>query len=279
MMDADADFITRLIGFGLSEKESRTYLHLLKYGSTTPSPLAKSLHTYREDIHRTLNGLIEKGMVKSSLDSPTVYAAVDLDTALESALKKHEAELREMEAKKRELQEFAAQQHFRPSDEVATFKVIKSIKELVAVMLPILTAMDEEWVYAVPSGAAVLGYQFGMWEAAREFTERGGRIRGIMYDIPYSTAVILKEFLASGVELRYLGREGLIFTIFDRAKTISGISGDVVYRSFKQPLTALWTDDPTYARYLMSTFETLWEQSTPAAERIKELLAEGPPQA
>ena len=92
----DDDFITRLIGFGLSEKEARTYLYLLKYGPKTPSPLAKSLKTYREDVHRTLTSLIDKGMVRPSLDSPTIYAAVDLDNALESALKKQESELREM---------------------------------------------------------------------------------------------------------------------------------------------------------------------------------------
>ena len=89
-MDDDAAFVTRLIGFGLSEKEARTYLHLLKYGPKTPSPLAKSLKTYREDVHRTLTELIEKGMVRPSLDSPTIYAAVDLNTALEAALKKQQ---------------------------------------------------------------------------------------------------------------------------------------------------------------------------------------------
>jgi len=62
-MDNEATFITRLTGFGLSEKEAHLYLHLLKYGPKTPSPLAKSLKTYREDVHRTLTSLIEKGMV------------------------------------------------------------------------------------------------------------------------------------------------------------------------------------------------------------------------
>jgi sugar-specific transcriptional regulator TrmB len=100
-MDDESEFITRLIGFGLSEKEAQTYLHLLKYGPKTPSPLAKSLKTYREDVHRTLTSLIEKGMVRPSLDSPTIYAAVDLDAALEAAVRKHEAELHEMEARKR----------------------------------------------------------------------------------------------------------------------------------------------------------------------------------
>jgi len=58
-------------------------------------------------VHRTLASLIEKGMGRPSLDSPTIYAAVDLDAALESALKKQESELREMEVRKRELQGYA----------------------------------------------------------------------------------------------------------------------------------------------------------------------------
>ena len=70
-MTTDDEFTSHLTGFGLSEKEARTYLHLLKYGPKTPTPLAKSLKTYRKDVHRMLTRLIEKGMVRPSLDSPT----------------------------------------------------------------------------------------------------------------------------------------------------------------------------------------------------------------
>jgi len=77
-MSSDDEFTSRLIGFGLSEKEAQLYLHLLKYGPKTPSLLAKALKTYREDVHRTVTSLIDKGMVRPSLGSPTVYAAVDL---------------------------------------------------------------------------------------------------------------------------------------------------------------------------------------------------------
>ena len=278
-MDNESEFVARLIGFGLSEKEAQAYLHLLKYGPKTPSPLSKSLKTYREDVHRTLTGLIEKGMVRPSLDSPTIYAAVDLDTALESAVKKHESELREMESRKRELQELAKAQRFRPSDEVATFKIIKSIKELVVAMLPILDSMHEDWVMAVPSAAAVIASQFGINEAAYQFIERGGTVRVILYDITYPIIETVQEMMDNGEDVRHFGQEGIIFTIFDKAICMSGINADITHFSLNQPIAALWTDDSIYARYLMSTFEMLWGQSVPAAERIKELLKEGPSQA
>ncbi len=279
MMNDEVIFIPRLVSFGLSEKEARLYLHLLKYGPKTPSPLAKSLKTYREDVHRTLNGLIDKGMVRPSLDSPTIYAAVDLDAALEAAVKKQESELREMEARKQELQELSKQQRFRPSDEVSTFKIIKSIKELVVAMLPILDSMHEDWVMAVPSSAAVVASQFGINEAAYEFIERGGTVRVILYDITYRIIDTVQEMMDHGEDVRHFGHEGIVFTIFDKAICMSGINADVTSFSLNQRIAALWTDDPTYARYLMSTFEMLWGQSIPAAERIKEVLKEGPPQA
>ncbi len=122
------EFTHRLMGFGLSEKEALVYRHLLKYGPNTPSRVAKALKTYREDVRRTLNSLVRKSMVRPSVDAPAVYAAVDLDAALDSAVKKQESELREMEARKRELQELAKQQRFRPSGEVSAFTMQKGSK-------------------------------------------------------------------------------------------------------------------------------------------------------
>jgi hypothetical protein len=46
-------------------------------------------------------------MVHPSLDSPTIYTAVDLETALEAALKKQQSERREMDEKRQELQELS----------------------------------------------------------------------------------------------------------------------------------------------------------------------------
>jgi sugar-specific transcriptional regulator TrmB len=274
-MTTDDEFTTRLIGFGLSEKEAHLYLHLLKYGPKTPSPIAKSLQTYREDVHRTLISLIDKGMVRPSLDAPTVYAAVYLETALEAALKKREGELREMEVRKRELQELAKQQRFSPSSEVSTFKIIKSVKELVAAAIPLVDSMQEEWLVVVPGLATVIASLFGINDAAAALIQRGGKVRTLV-DISYPIIDNVQELLHIGEEVRHTDQHGVMFVVYDRKQSMTNMNPPRS-ASLNAPMTALWTDDPTYALYLASTFEMLWKQAVPAEERIQELLEQGPP--
>ncbi|MGZ4943723.1 MAG: TrmB family transcriptional regulator [Halobacteriota archaeon] len=276
-MESEKEFTTHLLGFGLTEKEAQCYFHLLRYGPNTPSPLAKSLHTYREDMHRTLTALIDKGMVRSSLDSPMIYAAVELETALESALKKHEAELREMERRKHELEELSRQQQFRSSDEVSTFKVLKTIKEIVSVAIPTILQTNDEFLWISPKEGLQLASTFGVNSVVQELAQRGGKTRGIT-DITYNMLPLVQEVLDIGEDVRHFdGYRGIFYAVFDSRRCISAINVDVKRVKLDEPATMLYTDDQVYASYLVSNFEQLWKQSIPAEERIQELLKQGPP--
>ena len=278
-MADDSKFITKFIEFGLSEKEAQLYLHLLKYGPKPTSLLAKSLKTYREDVYRTLTVLIDKGMVKPSLDSPTIYVAVDLNIALETALKKHESELREMESRKQELHEISKQQHFRPSDEFSTFRILKSVKDVMAMSITSLNSIEQEFLACVNEVATVIVDLFGINEVGKAFVDRGGKIR-VITDISVPIIELVQRLLDIGYDIRHFSHySGVMFVVFDRKSCISAINADVKRMSLNEPLSALWSDDSAYANYLVSTFELLWEQAVPAAQRIEELLTERPPQA
>ena len=277
-MADDSEFITRLIGFGLSEKEAQLYFYLLKYGPKPTSLLAKSLKTYREDVYRVLTSLMDKGMVNPSLETPTVYAAVDLDVALDVALKKHESELRELEIRKQELQEMSKQQSFRPSDKFSTFKILKSVREIVTVSISSLTSAEKELLFVVPADMLVIASLYGINEESKKLIECGGRVRGIS-DISYTYIEPAQELLNIGEDIRHYDQyQGLFFGVIDRQICFSSINADISRISLDEPSILLWTTDPIYAEYLASTFEMLWERSVPAAQRIEELLKEGPPQ-
>jgi sugar-specific transcriptional regulator TrmB len=276
-MADDSEFITKLIGFGLSEKEALVYLHLLKYGPKPPSLLAKSLKTYRQDIYRTLTELVDKGMVNPSLETPTVYAAVELDIDLEAAFKKHETELREMERRKQELQELSQQQLFRPPEEVSTFKIIKSLKELIGLAMPTLTTTGGEWITVCPAIFFIVASLYTI-EDYKTFIDRGGKIK-VITDFSHEYIEPVQQHLDIGADVRQLGGyRGIMFSVFDDKVSTSGINVDIERMSLDTPMTMMWTDDPTYAQYLISTFELLWEQAIPAVQQIEELLKEGPPQ-
>ncbi|HXY86815.1 MAG TPA: helix-turn-helix domain-containing protein, partial [Candidatus Acidoferrales bacterium] len=266
----------RLISFGLSEKEAQLYFHLLKYGPKPPSLLAKSLKTYREDIYRTLNGLIDKGMVNPSLDSPTVYAAVDIDVALDAALKKHETQLREMERRKQELQEMSKEQRFRPSDEFSTFKILKNMRDVVTTTLSNVASTEKEWIAVVPTILTVFSSLYFL-EDDKKFIDRGGKLRFIT-DITYPYVDLIQQHLDIEIEVQHLDKyTGILFCVFDRKISMSAINADIKHVSLNEPVSVLWTDDPTYAEYLLSTFELLWQEATPAAQRIEEIREQPPP--
>lgn len=275
-MNSEDEFTRHLIDFGLTEKEAQCYFYLLKYGPKTPSPLAKSLHTYREDVHRTLTTLIEKGMVRPSFDSRTMYTAVELEMALESALKQQENELRQREQRKHVLVELAHEQRFRPSDDVSTFKIIKNLKEFAATVIPILSSLENEWLNIVPARAAVVWSQFGLLPYIQECIERGAK-QYTAIDVAYPIIGTVRKLIDIGVEVRHFGNPGLAYNVFDSKISISAINAEITRFSPTEPIALLWTDDRAYAHYLTSTFETLWEQSVPAEERIQDLLKQGPP--
>jgi len=158
---------------------------------------------------------------------------------------------------------------------VSTFKIVKSIKELLAVAIPLIESMKEEWLIAAPAPATVVASLFGVNEAAYEFIKRGGKVRAII-DISYQVIEPVREMISIGEDVRHIDQHGIIFVIFDRKIAMSVINVDVQSLSLNEPISMLWTDDPTYAQYLASTFELLWAQSVPAQERVQKLLEQGP---
>jgi len=208
-----------------------------------------------------------------------MYIVEDLDTALQAALKKRESELRWMEARTRELQELAKQQRFRPSDEVATFKILKSIKEVIATTVPIILSAKEEFLWLSNREGVEFSEVFGILQQEREFIEREGQCRGIT-EISYRLIDTIRHLLDIGADVRHFGDyRGAYFGVFDKKYCIRAINIDVQHRRLDASLSMFYTDDPVFADYLVSTFEMFWKQAVTAEERIQELLEQRPQQA
>lgn len=170
----------------------------------------------------------------------------------------------------------SCQSNSRPSDEFSTFKIVKNLNELVAAGLNALESSHQEWLLVCPPILSLVGSLFTL-EQTKEFIDRGGAMK-IITDVSYPYLESMQQFLDIGADAHHLDQySGIYFTVFDRKICGSAINIDIRRASLNESLSMLWTDDPTYVKYLVSTFEVLWEHSVPGAPKIQELLKQGPP--
>ncbi len=102
-------------------------------------------------------------------------------------------------------------------------------------------------------------------------------MRGIA-DFSYPYIKEIQQRLDTGADVRYFPQyQGTFMLVGDKKESISLMNVQPESLSIDSSVVALWSDNSTYAEYLVSTFEITWEQSVPAAQRIEELLKAGPP--
>jgi len=147
------------------------------------------------------------------------------------------------------------------------------------------SAVDEVMFVLPPVGFAFSSI-YGDHDNIRRLSHRGVRMRGIV-NISRAYLDVVRDyaelyaFLDSELcwELRHYHEHRVpFFMVMDSRESVTGINPNVKSISLAEPVVALWTDDPVYAKSLTSTFELLWEKAVSASQRIEELLKEGPPQ-
>jgi hypothetical protein len=155
--------------------------------------------------------------------------------------------------------------------------IVTSVTDVLAICSCIIESAENEVVYISPPSLLVLASQFSLTERTKVFMRKGGRMRGIA-NISYPYIGEIRDFLDNGVDVHHFHQYlGIFMLVGDEKESISTMTVNGESLSIDTPVVALWNSNPTYAEYLMSTFNLAWEQSVSAAERIEELLKEGPP--
>ena len=76
--------------------ESKTYLNLLRTGPITASELAKDLNIDRATMYRTVDRLVDRNIILTSLSNPKLCTAVEPENALKLGLDKKEEEIKKI---------------------------------------------------------------------------------------------------------------------------------------------------------------------------------------
>jgi|GEM_PF-473641 hypothetical protein len=152
--------------------------------------------------------------------------------------------------------------------------IIHGVKDALAAALGILESEQKEVVWLVPPSVHSLATTLGFLEAMRAYVKRGGVSRGIVA-VSRENVDEIRMSVESGEDIRHSDAVHEVFMyVGDKQKSVSAINIGVVEYTLDTPVAAFWSEDPTYAEYLLAAFETAWERAIPAQERIEELQKE-----
>jgi len=79
-----------------NDLESKIYLNLLRTGPITASELAKDLNVDRATMYRTVDRLVDRNIILTSLSNPKLCTAVEPENALKLGLEKKEEEIKKI---------------------------------------------------------------------------------------------------------------------------------------------------------------------------------------
>jgi sugar-specific transcriptional regulator TrmB len=260
-------FIAQLTEFGLREKEARIYFYLLKHGAKSVTELARFANTYREDVYRRLDALLQEGLVEQSIAKPTEYAAVPLQAALDAILRKHTYAWRQMEIARTELLQHAdAAQLARGTVETPVCRLVKGVHEVLAVGSRMIAESESTFAMVLRPQALPKLAHFGVIDEWREAALRGIRMRIITDAVPSNLAALHE--LKDTIEVRcHEDYAGIFFCVIDEKETMTVLATATDRASL--PHSAFWTNSSEYAGYLTSFFDVIWGQSIAVEERIK----------
>jgi sugar-specific transcriptional regulator TrmB len=84
------------VELGFSEQEFKIYLFLLKKGANKAKYIGTSLSMTKGAVYRSLKALLDKGFITSTIEMPSYYVPVPVQTVFQNVLNKKEREIQKI---------------------------------------------------------------------------------------------------------------------------------------------------------------------------------------
>ncbi len=152
---------------------------------------------------------------------------------------------------------------------------VSSVKDIIAVIIGIFDTAEREIDFLAPPSFLSLAATYDTIERAKWFIQQGGVMRSIT-TITHDNVDEVRLRLEIGQQLRHSDQPHELFMfVGDQTHSISSVNIGIEEYTLNTAINAFWSESPSYAEYLLVSFEAAWSQAVPAEQRIAQLLKEG----
>jgi sugar-specific transcriptional regulator TrmB len=247
-------FESELVFYGLSAKEAKIYLYLLRNGSREVSEISRALTITKADVYKLLKELEGKGICDEILSHPSRFEALPLADALDSLIIKQNQRVETLSATKDEVISSLGKVSL-PTPE-PKFQLLQGREPTTNKIRRIRRSTNDAIIYVRQRTLTFL-HTLGLLDV--EKISEGLSIR-ILTKLTPKTLELVKQY--SHCKFRSIRDEADLnlpeFAVFDKKEALIALSASEKSAIIDKDEPALWTDSEAPVTLLVALFEKMW---------------------
>ncbi|MHB8601536.1 MAG: TrmB family transcriptional regulator [Nitrosotalea sp.] len=250
---------TELSKFGLTPNQSKVFIHLEKYGSSTATQISKTLKVPRTETYHLLTNLQNKGIVSATFQHPIKFTALPLDKAIGALINAEKERVKNLENQEKSLVElWSALPSFKVNKEEikdGRFQMLQGINQMTGKIKEMVTSAKNSIQILASEKDFMKFYHAGYLELIRD-SKAEVQLVSSSSD---KTAYIFEGKLIDKVKRIPLKvKEDLCFIIKDDEQAILFMKN---MSETPQNVLAMWTDSYSMVYTLKLLFTYIWSNS------------------
>jgi len=247
----------------LDDLEAKVYLNLLRAGPITASALAKELDIDRARMYRTVDKLVSRNIISTTLSSPKLCIAADPHDALKIALGKKEDEVNKIKKSGEAIidkinNEISTNQ----TSLVPTFRVVQGRQNIYADIAHLIENSTGITYIATTLDDVSRMYHSTIPEKISICEKNGGKVRLLVDMTNPKLAPFVKRFNATETRIGKLPSKGRMVVQIDK-KMIMSDSAASSHNSNADSDFSLCTNSSEMVDNIFTLCSFLWDSSKP----------------
>ncbi|MEE8383388.1 MAG: helix-turn-helix domain-containing protein [Nitrosopumilus sp.] len=247
----------------LDDLEAKVYLNLLRAGPITASALAKDLDIDRARMYRTVDKLVSRNIISTTLSSPKLCIATNPHDALKIALGKKEDEVNKIKKSGQAIMEKINNEITNNQiTTVPTFRVVQGRQNIYADIAQLIENTTDVIYIATTLADVSRMYHSTIPEKITICEKNGGKVRLIVDIEDMKLVSFVKRFNATETKICKLPSKGRIVVQKDK-KMIMSDSAATFQNSNSDSDYSLCTNSMEMVENIFTLCSFLWDSSKP----------------
>jgi sugar-specific transcriptional regulator TrmB len=244
------------------------YVHLCMAGPAKVSDLAEALKLHRNDVYRTAERLMQRGLIETTVERPARYVAIDPQKVFDSEITTRLKAIDSLKRSREEISSLLLQLHMTaPQPSRGTYKVVQGRPEIHAMRTRLVSEAKTSIEWATSFAPSVpMADLSGSLDAMMARVQEGVQFRALARATPHSLPKMQPFLKYDNAQVRRFEVESVVrFLLVDDAQLLMYVVNDPSESIYAKEEVALHTTAPGFVHAQKVFFDQSWA-SAPAWE-------------